>query len=220
MQAQRVDGVILATAVLGDPVVDFIVEAGMKAVLVNRADDSGRLASVVSDDRLAMKLVVEHLAARGCERIAHLAGPADLPTGVGRRLGFEHALRALGRRSAGIVPCDAYSREAGRAAMQRLLGGRGRRPDAVVCCNDLVALGAYDALAAAGLRVPQDTSVTGHNDMQLADLVHPPLTTIRPPLREMGWRAAQLLFERLDGLQLSPAAVVLPPELVVRGSTR
>jgi DNA-binding LacI/PurR family transcriptional regulator len=95
-----------------------------------------------------------------------------------------------------------------------------QKPDAVVCCNDLVALGAYDTLAAAGLRIPKDICVTGHNDMQLVDLISPALTTIRPPLRELGWRAAQLLFERLDGLQLSPAAVVLPPELVVRESTR
>lgn len=220
MLAQQVDGVILATAVREDPVVDFILESGMNAVMVNRADDSGRLASVVGDDRLAMKLVVDHVLSTGCKRIANLAGPENLPTGIGRRLGFELALRERGKTPVGIVHCEAYSREAGRVAMQRLLGAGGRKPDAVVCCNDLVALGAYDALAAAGLRIPKDICVTGHNDMQLVDLVSPALTTIRPPLREMGWRAAQLLFERLDGLQLSPATVVLPPELVVRGSTR
>ncbi|HSB25694.1 MAG TPA: LacI family DNA-binding transcriptional regulator [Burkholderiaceae bacterium] len=220
MLAQQVDGIILATAVREDPVVDFIVESGMHAVMVNRADDSGRLASVISDDRLAMKLVVDHLLKAGCKRIANLAGPENLPTGMGRRRGFEQALRERGKSPAGIVHCNAYSRDAGRVAMQRLLAGGGQTLDAVVCCNDLVALGAYDALAAAGLRIPKDISVTGHNDMQLVDLVSPPLTTIRPPLRELGWRSAQLLFERLDGLQLTPAAVVLPPELVVRGSTR
>jgi len=220
MLAQRVDGVVLATAERDDPVVDFIVRSGLHAVMVNRADDSGRLASVVSDDRLAMKLVVDHLLQAGCRRIGHLAGPQHLPTGVGRRIGFQQALRDRGKATAGIVHCEAYSRDAGRVAMQRLLATREQRPDAVVCSNDLVALGAYDALAAAGLRIPDDVSVTGHNDMQLVDLVSPPLTTIRPPHRELGWRAAQLLFERLDGQQLSPATVVLRPELVVRGSTR
>jgi LacI family transcriptional regulator, galactose operon repressor len=220
MLAQQVDGIVLATASRDDPVVDFIVEQGLHAVMVNRADDSGRLASVVSDDRLAMKLVVEHLLHSGCKRIAHLAGPSNLPTGAGRRLGFQQAMRDRGKSSAGIVHCEAYSRDAGRAAMQRLLATGAQRPDAVVCCNDLVALGAYDALAAAGLRIPDDVAVTGHNDMQLVDLVSPPLTTIRPPHRELGWRAAQLLFERLDGQQLSPATVVLRPELVVRASTR
>jgi len=220
MLAQQVDGVVLAIASRDDPVVDFIVESGLHAVMVNRADDSGRIASVISDDRLAMKLVVDHLLHTGCRRLAHLAGPPNLPTGAGRRLGFEQALRDRRKTAAAVVACEAYSRDAGRAAMTRMLQSGAPRPDGVVCCNDLVALGAYDALAAAGLRIPDDVAVTGHNDMLLVDLIHPPLTTIRPPHRELGWRAAQLLFERLDGQQLSPATVVLRPELVVRGSTR
>ena len=220
MLAQQVDGVVLAIASREDPLVGFIVESGLHAVMVNRADDSGRLPSVVSDDRLAMKLVVDHLLHTGCKRIAHLAGPQNLPTGLGRRIGFEQAMRDRGATPAGIVACDAYSREAGHKAMARLLAGKHARPDAVACCNDLVALGAYDALNEAGLRIPHDVAVTGHNDMPLVDLIAPPLTTIRPPHRELGWRAAQLLFERLDGQQLSPATVVLRPELVVRASTK
>ncbi|HET9206987.1 MAG TPA: LacI family DNA-binding transcriptional regulator [Burkholderiaceae bacterium] len=220
MLAQQVDGVVLAIASREDPLVDFIVGSGLNAVMVNRADDSGRVPSVVSDDRLAMKLVVDHLLHTGCRRIAHLAGPQNLPTGAGRRAGFEQAMRDHDARIASIVVCEAYSREAGHKAMARLLAAKAPRPDAVACCNDLVALGAYDALAAAGLRIPHDVAVTGHNDMQLVDLISPPLTTVRPPHRELGWRAAQLLFERLDGQQLSAATVVLRPELVVRGSTR
>lgn len=220
MLAQQVDGVVLAIASRDDPLVDFIVESGLNAVMVNRADDSGRVPSVVSDDRLAMKLVVDHLLRTGCKRIAHLAGPQTLPTGVGRRLGFEQAMRDHGAVAIGIVACEAYSRAAGQQAMAQLLAECPRPPDAVACCNDLVALGAYDALAAAGLRIPHEVAVTGHNDMPLVDLIAPPLTTIRPPHRELGWRAAQLLFERLDGQQLSPATVVLRPELVVRASTR
>jgi LacI family transcriptional regulator len=220
MLAQQVDGVVLAIATREDPLVDFIVEAGLNAVMVNRADDTGRLPSVISDDRLAMKLVVDHLLHTGCKRIAHLAGPQNLPTGLGRRLGIEQALRDRGASAASIVVCEAYSREAGHRAMSKLLAAKQPLPDAVACCNDLVALGAYDALAAARLRIPHDVAVTGHNDMQLVDLISPPLTTMRPPHRELGWRAAQLLFERLDGQQLSPATVVLRPELVVRGSTR
>lgn len=219
MLAQQVDGVVLAIASRKDPLVDFLVKQRVPAVMVNRADESGRLPSVVSDDRLAMKLAVDHLLDTGCKRIAHLAGPQDLPTGVGRLHGFELALRERRTKSAGVAVCDSYSREAGRTAMRQLLAAR-ERPDAVVCCNDLVALGAYDAIAAAKLRIPKDISVTGHNDMPLVDMVAPPLTTIRLPHRELGWRAAQLLFEGLDEQQLSAATVVLRPELVVRASTR
>ena len=220
MMAQRVDGLVLATASRVDPLVDFIVAAGVHAVMVNRADESGRVPSVVSDDRLAMKLVIDHLIASGCKSIAHLAGPPGLPTGAGRRVGFEQALRDRGLSGHAIVACSAYSRDAGRVAMTRLLAANRKPPDAVVCCNDLVALGVYDALKARGLRIPADVAVTGHNDMLLVDLIDPPLTTVRPPLAELGWRAAQMLFERLDGQLLSAATVVLRPELVVRGSTR
>lgn len=219
MLAQRVDGLVLAIATRDDPLVDYIAKAGMHAVLVNRADETGRLPAVVSDDRLAMKLAVDHLVSAGHRRIAHLAGPQHLPTGVGRRQGVEQALRDRGLEMACVVECDSYSREAGRAAMHELLA-RHERPDAVVCCNDLVALGAYDALRAQGLRVPADISITGHNDMPLVDMVNPPLTTIRLPHRELGWRAAEMLFDAIEGRALSAATVVLRPELVVRESTR
>ena len=220
MKAQQIDGLVMAIALREDPLIDFVRDSGMHAVMVNRADESGRLPAAVSDDRLAMKLAVDHLVALGHRRIAHLAGPQTVPTGVGRRQGVEQALRDHRLPPPRIVECDSYSREAGQQAMRALLEGEGERPEAVVCCNDLVALGAYDVLRAAGLRIPQDISITGHNDMPLVDMVDPPLTTIRLPHRELGWRAAQLLFDGLDGRQMSAATVVLRPELVVRNSTR
>lgn len=219
MLAQQVDGLVMAIATRDDPLIDYLQKAGMHAVLVNRADESGRLPAVVSDDRLAMKLAVDHLVGAGHRRIAHLAGPQNVPTGVARRQGVEQALRDRGLELAAVVECEGYSREAGRHAMEQLLAQH-ERPQAVVCCNDLVALGAYDVLRAQGLRVPQDISITGHNDMPLVDMVDPPLTTIRLPHRELGWRAAEMLFDEIEGKALSASTVVLRPELVVRESTR
>jgi LacI family transcriptional regulator len=219
MLAQRVDGLVMATATRDDPLVDYIAKAGMHAVLVNRADETGRLPAVVSDDRLAMKLAVDHLVVTGHRRIGHLAGPQNIPTGVGRRQGVEQALSDRGLEMACVVECESYSREAGRVAMKLLLSAPAL-PDAVVCCNDLVALGAYDALREQGMRVPEDMSITGHNDMPLVDMVNPPLTTIRLPHRELGWRAAEMLFDEIEGKSLSASTVVLRPELVVRESTR
>lgn len=219
MLAQRVDGLVMAIATRDDPLVDYIARAGMHAVLVNRADETGRLPAVVSDDRLAMKLAVDHLVATGHRRIGHLAGPQNVPTGVGRRQGVEQALRDRGLEMACVAECEGYTREAGRAAMRTLLAQH-ERPEAVVCCNDLVALGAYDVLRELGIRVPQDISITGHNDMPLVDMVNPPLTTIRLPHRELGWRAAEMLFDEIEGRALSASTVVLRPELIVRESTR
>lgn len=219
MIAQRVDGIVMASAVRDDPLVDYLQKSGVQAVLVNRADETGRLAAVVGDDRLAMKLAVDHLVRLGHRRIAHLAGPQRVPTGVARRQGLEQALHDHGLAVFGMVECASYSREAGRQATRALLERSGDRPDAIVCANDLVALGAYDELRLAGLRIPQDVSVTGHNDMPLVDLVDPPLTTIRLPHREFGWRAAELLFSALDGAIDAVSTVVLRPELVERAST-
>lgn len=220
MLAQQVDGLVNAIARRDDPLLAYLSRVGMHTVLVNRADESGRLPAVVSDDRLAMKLAVEHLVGLGHKRIAHLAGPQQVPTGVGRRQGFEQALRDHGLAPANVIECESYSREAGRAAMHKLLAAPGKRPQALVCCNDLVALGAYDELRRQGIRVPQDISVTGHNDMPLVDMVEPPLTTIRLPHRELGWRAAEMLFDEIEGRSLSATTVVLRPELVVRASTQ
>ena len=220
MLAQRVDGIVVANAIRDDPLIAYLQRTGVPAVLVNRADEAGRLSAVVGDDRLAMKLAVDHLFGEGHRRVAHVAGPQTVQTGVARRQGFEWALRDRGLVDAGIVECAGYSREAGHDATAVLLAHAVRRPDALVCCNDLVALGAYDALREAGLRIPADMSVTGHNDMLLADMVDPPLTTVRLPHREFGWRAAELLFDALDGDLASASTVVLRPQLIVRGSTR
>ena len=224
MIAQRVDGIVIANAVHDDPLVAYLAQSGVQAVLVNRPDDTGRLPAVVGDDRLAMKLVVEHLLREGHRRIAHLAGPQHVPTGVARRQGLEQALRDHDLAPAALVECESFTRDAGRSACERLLAQMRDAPadtraDALVCANDLIALGAYDALREAGLRVPQDLSVTGHNDMPMVDLITPPLTTVRLPHREFGWRAAELLFGALDGAADSVSTVVLRPELVVRGST-
>ena len=218
MQAQQIDGLVMAIAMRDDPLIDFIRANGMHAVMVNRADESGRLPAVVSDDRLAMKLAVDHLVALGHRRIAHLAGPQNVPTGVGRRQGVEQAMQDHGLAAPQVVACEAYTRESGAQAMRSLLAS-GPPPEAVVCCNDLVALGAYDVLREAGLQVPEDISVTGHNDMPLVDMVDPPLTTIRLPHRELGWRAAEMLFDEIEGRALSASTVVLRPQLVVRVST-
>jgi LacI family transcriptional regulator len=167
--------------------------------------------------------------ALGHTRIAHLAGPPGYSTGQARRLGFEQALQAHGLKPAAIVDGQAYSIAAGDAAMTQLLAirarGRARErsavPDftAVVAANDLIALGALQVLQRAGLQVPQQVSLIGHNDMPLLAQLSPPLTSVRIQHYEMGYRAARLLLEALQDVPGTASTVVLRPELVVRGST-
>lgn len=218
--AQRVDGLILATASRADGLVESCRARGLPVVLVNRAADDTRVPAIVSDDVAGMALVVAHLAARGHARIGHVAGPAHLSTGHLRRVGFEAAMRAAGLAidAGAIRTAPAFTREAGEAAAAELLAAR---PDltAIVAANDLLALGAYGAARARGLRCPADISITGHNDMPLVDLVDPPLTTVRIEHRAMGTHAADAVLAMLNDASVPPTSLRLAPSLVVRGST-
>jgi len=218
LMAQRVDGLIVATSALNDPLVAHLQKAQAKVVLVNRRDDSGLMPAVVSDDALGMKLAVDHLVSLGHRQIAHLAGPADLSTGALRRSGFEQAMAQQGRVPVAIETCSAYSREAGAEAVGRLWL-RESAPTGLVAANDLIALGAITELQRRGIAVPRQVSVVGHNDMPLVDMVCPPLTTVRIQHYEMGYRAARLLLDALRGVPGTASTLVLRPELVVRGST-
>jgi LacI family transcriptional regulator len=217
LMARRVDGLILATVRRYDPVLSHCLEAGTPVVLVNRAESHARVPTVVSDDQDGMRLAVEHLAALGHIRIGHLAGPPDLSTGTLRRAGFEAASRQAGLDPTAIATAASYTREAGSAAASELLD----RADltAIVAANDLLALGAYKALATRGLACPRDISIVGHNDMPLVDMVDPPLTTIRIDHAALGQEAARLVIARIeDGLE-EPLVHTTRPQLVVRAST-
>ena len=218
--ARGVDGLVLATVSLRDPIVKHCRDAALPAVLVNRLDGSDRLPSVATDDAAGMRLAVEHLVALGHRRIGHIAGPQGISTGARRRAGFEAGAARAGLlpREIAVEAAKAYTRRDGCDAMLRLLD-RKLPPTAVVAANDLLALGVYDALAARGLQCPQDISVVGHNDMPYVDLVAPPLTTVRIAQRDMGEAAAQLLLDLITHPAVKTAHIVLAPQLIVRAST-
>jgi LacI family transcriptional regulator len=218
--ARGVDGLVLATVALNDPVVGHCIAASIPAVLVNRADAGRRLPAVVTDDEAGMRLAVEHLASLGHIRIGHIAGPLDVSTGALRRAGFKAAAARAGlpARHITIETAQAYAREAGRLAALRLLDCK-PAPTAVVAANDLLALGIYDALAERALHCPSDVSVVGHNDMPYVDMLSPPLTTVRIAQRAMGNQAARLLLDQIASPAARRERVVLEPKLIVRGST-
>lgn len=217
--ARRVDGLLLATARRSDPVLTVCLEAGVPTVLVNRAEDQPRAATVVSDDICGMRFAVEHLAGLGHRRIGHLAGPEGLSTGILRRRGFEVAMQAAGLDPSAIAVARAYSRAEGQAATAALLDAAPGLT-AIAASNDLLALGAYLELKRRGSSCPGDLSIVGHNDMPLVDMVDPPLTTVRIAHVEMGRAAAQRLLERLADPDAETSVTLMPAELIQRGSTR
>jgi LacI family transcriptional regulator, galactose operon repressor len=218
--ARGVDGLVLATVTLNDPVVGHCIAASIPVILVNRTDAGRRLPAVVTDDEAGMRLAVEHLVALGHRRIGHIAGPQEVSTGALRRAGFKVAATKAGlpAQSIMIETARAYTRDEGRLAALRLLD-RKIVPTGIVAANDLLALGIYDALSERDLHCPSDVSVVGHNDMPYVDMLSPPLTTVRIAQRNIGNQAARLLLDRIADPAARSKRVVLEPNLIVRGST-
>jgi len=218
MRARHVDGLITATAHREDDLP--VADSELPVVLVNRRHELGTRPSVVADDRLGVKLAVDHLISLGHRRIAHLAGPQDLSTGYLRLQGFREALEAAGLELAPelVLAGSAFVESEGQRLCNELLD-RDLGATAIFAANDLMALGCYDAFVARGISCPDQISVVGYNDMPFATWFDPPLTTIHLPQYEIGERAAELLLERLRDPGVEPVQVQLEPSLVVRGST-
>jgi LacI family transcriptional regulator len=220
MRARQVDGIIAATARRDHRLHDALLEAGIELVLVNRRQPDLPVSSATADDRLGLRLAVEHLVALGHTHIAHLAGPLDYSTGLDRYVSFHETMRAAGLEPdpAWVLVSEAFTESEGARLCGQLMEER-REFTAVAAANDLLALGCYDIFAERGVRCPEDVSVIGFNDMPFAARFQPPLTTIRIPHYEIGKAAAQLMLERLQDGGSPPREVMLDPSLVVRGST-
>jgi LacI family transcriptional regulator len=220
MRARHVDGLVLATAHLDDPLLAEATRAGLPVVLVNREAADHSVPSVAVDNASGMRMVVGHLIGQGHRRIAHIAGPQEVSTGLQRYRGYLAAMHAHGLAAPAelTVFAKAFSIEEGLRCT-RLLLEPGRDPTAVAAANDMLAVGCLAALDEAGLACPGDLSVVGFNDMPFIDRLRPPLTTVRFPHYQVGTEAAQLLLERISGRPGPVKVLYLAPELVVRGST-
>jgi LacI family transcriptional regulator len=222
LRARGADGFLIATARWDDALLEEIADQGVPAVLVNRNTGSHRIPYVGGDERAGVQVAVAHLHELGHTRIAYLAGPHDTSTGRERASAFRQAVRTLGIPSShtSVRQCSAYTEAAGAATTQRLLDS-GADVTAILCGNDLIALGALGVIADAGLTVPDDLSIIGFNDMSIVDRLTPPLTTVRLPLHRIGELGARILLEQLDSTGSNYGAIqtLLDVSLMVRGTT-
>jgi len=222
LRVRGTDGFIIATARWDDPLLEEIADQGVPTVLVNRNTGTHRLPYVGADERTGMQLAVEHLASLGHRRMVHLAGPQDTSTGRERSSAFRQTVRALGLPSSRslVRVCAAYTEAAGADATRRMIES-GQDVTALLCANDLIALGALSALAEAGISCPDQMSVVGFNNMAMVDRLTPPLTTVRLPLRQIGELSARMLLAEIEGGSRSAGAIqtLLGVHLSVRGTT-
>jgi len=185
--------------------------------IVSVLDSIGRdnIPSVRIDHARGAAQAVEHLVALGHRRIAHITGDLKVSLVQERRRGFVEAMQRAGLEPVCIAA--AFTAEAGQAAMDELLN-RAQRPTAVFGGNDEIAVGAMAAIRKAGLKVPDDVSVVGHDDQPLSSLYDPQVTTVHVPAFEVGYQAMSLLRARLHKEAGEPD-MLLPTRVIARATT-
>jgi LacI family transcriptional regulator len=218
LRAKHVDGAIFhpTTADLGSLAV--LSQAGIQVVVLERSVPGYHC--FVADERHGGYLATHHLLDLGHRRVGCIVRTGDMTSSAARVDGYRTALAEVGLPlDERLVAESDFGYAAGAAAAVRLLE-LPERPTALVTHNDIIAIGAIRAAADAGLRVPEDLAVVGYDDIAQAAYAVPSLTTIAYPKHRMGRAAAQLLLSLLAGEEtIPPATVVLPVQLVARGST-
>lgn len=220
---RQADGVlIISLSPRDDQEVASLRRAAVPVVLID-SDHPGvtSLPRVVMDDVAGGRTATEYLLQLGHRRIGFVGDRTDNPFHFiwsrDRQSGYRHALESAGCTPIPSLAGEGEPSRAGARAAARTLLARPDRPTAIVAANDTRAIGVLEAARELGLRVPEDLSVIGYDDIEIAELVG--LTTIRQPLGRSGQRGMQLLLDRLVGGVVEPVREVLPVELVVRGTT-
>ncbi len=220
---ERVAGAIIVPTreQLGAETVRRFDERAIPLVAVDRRVKNKSVDAVLVDNVRGAREAVAHLIANGYRRIGVVTGPTSVTTGRERLEGYRQALAAVGLPlDPALERCGRFTMESGGELAGQLLD-LCPPPDALFVGNNLLTLGALDAIHARGLRVPEDLGVVGYDDMQWAGLAAVSLTTVTQPVYELGRTAALRLFQRLDTPTIqSRQEIILDPALSVRGSSR
>ena len=216
---KRVDGLLLMCTENHRPSQDAISRYPSLPIVMMDWAPFGAANDVIQDNALiGGVMATEYLISQGYQRIACITGPLDKTTAVQRLDGYRQAMQQAGLPVLpGYEVSGDFEFASGLPAMEQLLALR-QRPEAVFASNDAMAVGVYQALYKEGLRVPDDIAVIGYDDIQLAQYMTPPLTTIHQPKDSLGELAIDALLHRLKEPEAEPQVLVLTPELVVRGS--
>ena len=234
--AQRVRGVLLTPTDSSLTTAHEIVRQGIPVVLFDSPATPPNMSSVSVNDQKGAELAIEHLLSLGHHRILFLNGPSHVRQAQDRHLGVNRAIKLASQNwQHTISPIElteislaSFTANAARSELQELIVGSKLQidsptqpaPTAIFCANDLIAIGAMTALQASGIRIPEDVSLVGFDDISLAQQTSVSLTTVRQPMKELGWAAADLLLN-----SQSPSAPKniehksFTPEVIVRDST-
>lgn len=219
LRQKQVDGVIIGTGVSHGELLKPLQEHSLAIALIARDNPALGASSVRVHDLEGGRLAAEHLLRLGHRRLAVLAEHERVTSSNERVRGFVEAAASLGLGPSPdyMAACDHKIEDGYRRAKAIL--ELEEPPTALFCCNDLLAIGALQAIRELGLRVPEDCSVVSFDDTILARVTDPPLTVIAQPMEQMGRLAVDLVVRNLSSHGEPPQRIVLPPELVIRRST-
>ncbi len=219
MLERKVDGVAIMTSEMDVGLIKELSRRGVPLVFMDVGHVGARMSHVSIDYGGGMRQAVDHVVGLGHKRVAFISGPLDLHSARTRRQAFVDGMRAHRlepeRR---FLREGTHTAEGGQAAMAALLR-LSSRPTAVVSSNDWTAIGALHAIHAAGLRVPDDISLVGFDDIPLASYTNPALTTVRMSAADVGSTAFQALFALIGGDRLEGDTYQVTTKLVLRDST-
>ena len=220
LRERQVDGLVICSSRLGTSRLAQVAHGKMPIVFINSQPALTTVGSVETDHEAGMRAAVEHLVHLGHRHIAYLGGPRASQVQQRRLKAFRDASGDLGVRT--LEGSKQPTIAGGEAGTHEFLCkfDPNLRPTALITYNDLMASGALLALRACGMHVPEDLSLIGHDDIPMAALLSPALTTVRQPMQELGSRAVAMLAEHLQSTgAANPTILSLHPQLIVRTST-
>ena len=219
MLERKVDGVAVMTSEMGNHLIERLQTGQIPMVFLDTGVLADGISNILIDYTAGVDAAVQHVVSLGHTRIGFISGPMDLASARTRR---QALLASLKRKRIGVhkslIEAGNHRIDGGRSAMEKLLA-LDERPTAVIASNDLTAIGAIATLHERGLRVPEDVSIVGFDDIEISGFLHPALTTVRLSRTAIADRAFQALFRAGQQESLPGVEYGIRPELIVRNST-
>ncbi len=220
LRGKRVDGLILGTAHIRDKSILELEKKKFPYILLSRNIEGLDKNCVIVDDVVGGIIVTEYLIKLGHRRIAHITGPPTVRAANNRLEGYKFALEKHQiEYHEELVEEGDFRIKGGYQAMKKFLE-LPEPPTAIFAANDLLALGAMQAIQKKKYNIPEDFCIIGFDDIRLASFVYPPLTTIRQPMLEMGALAVKMLLKIIEEGEFNQRKIVLKPKLIIRESCR
>lgn len=218
---RQVEGFILADTNHNDPRIAYLIAQNIPFASFGRANEAWDFCWVDVDGRSGIFQVTDHLITNGHQRIGLITWPEGSKTGEDREAGYFDRLQKAGIQfDTDWIVRGNNTVQVGAAGVTKLLDlPENRRPTAIVCMSDHLAIGAMSGTASTGYRVGQDIAITGFDDIPMAAFLHPPLTTVRQPIAEVGEKVVDLLLKQINGEFIEEKGIILEPKLIIRESS-